>query len=180
MKTVHATSFSDFVTPPTSAHLRPLPSADPAPPILPEAGWERRLADLRKVAPIKVKETILHRASFLPETDRALITAHFSIGQSMRALALATRTSKSALIRRKRAILDRLLHPAFLVVLFLGPTWPKQQHAAARMIFIEGQSMRAVSRSLGMGYAAVRVIRNLVEALVAKLLAENKPTRTCA
>jgi hypothetical protein len=37
--------------------------------------------------------------------------------------------------------------------------------------------MRSISKSLGIAYAAVRMIRNLVEALVAKLLAEKKQLR---
>jgi hypothetical protein len=148
--------------------------------MLPQPGWERHLTDLRRVSPAKIRDTILHRASFLPEADRALITAHFAVGQSIRALALASGTSKNTLTRRKRAILNRLLHPAFLVVLYLGPTWPCQHAAAARGIFIEGRSMRAISRSQRMGYAAVRVIRNMVEALVAKLLAEGRQLRVGA
>lgn len=68
--------------------------------------------------------------------------------------------------RRVRALVRRVMDPAFPVVVARSGQWPRPVRRVAEMVVVEGLSVREVSQRTGESYHTVRQRLTSVRALV--------------
>lgn len=110
-------------------------------------------------------ERILQRAAHLPEPDRVILQAIYELRVPAREVARLHGTSARAVRRRVRALVRRVLSPAFAFVAQRAPEWPETLRLVATMCVLHARSIRDTARLLDMSYHSVRRLRQAVHAL---------------
>jgi DNA-directed RNA polymerase specialized sigma24 family protein len=116
-----------------------------------QAGLDHR-RQLRQAA----TDRILALAPHLADHDRALIEQVYQHGQSPRAVARATGVPASRLNRRLSRILGRIRQPLFQFVASRSELLPREVAATARLVVLEGESLRATAQRTGQSLHRVR------------------------
>ncbi len=118
--------------------------------------------DLRRQRKAEGVELILRRAEFLPAPDRALLRATFQAGQTAVHLSKILHQTPRAVRRQIRVLIRRVLAPEFLHVVTRSERWKDPRRHIARACFIEGRSIRATAKELGL---SVHVVRRYSESI---------------
>jgi transposase len=115
------------------------------------------------------KERLLLLASFLPESQRALLDALLGEGVPARVIAKLRGTSPRTVRRRASLLVERVNSPAFAIVVSHGRAWPPLREAIARLCVVDGVGMRAAAARLGVSLYTVRrevaQVRAIAEAM---------------
>lgn len=109
-----------------------------------DAALQRRLSQGRAEA-----ERLRALAEHLPAADRALIEAMYGDGLRSEAIAALRGTSASAVRRRIGRLVDRMERPEFAAVVTMARACPGERWDAARLVVVEGRSLREAARMLG-------------------------------
>jgi len=128
-------------------------------------------ADLRRRRKREQVEQILARASWLPESDRAVLEAVFREGKTVAEVAALIGCPARALRRRVRRLLDRVQAPRFVFVTSRLDGWPPTRRRVARACVIEWCSLRDAARQLGISLYAVRRHHEAINAQLEAVLA---------
>jgi hypothetical protein len=135
-------------------------------------------------------ERLVQRARWLQPADRALIEAVYAEGLSVAAYVRRCRARqtepvpsagvdfgddaiglemRSRLARRRlRRLVERLLSDRFVFVTARWEDWTTTRRRVAAACVVQGRSMRAASRDLGLSLHTVRRHMQAIEALVAE------------
>ena len=124
------------------------------------------VSDLRKPVSDHAREVIAARAEFLPEGDRALLQAVYAQGQTLRHVALLQSARPTAVSRRVRVLVKRVLHPAFAVVVARSGAWPRSLRAVGDAIFVRGMTIRAAAATCKLTFAQARAGKDAIAAIV--------------
>mgnify|MGYP003869508055 CR=1 FL=1 len=128
-------------------------------------------ADLRRRRRRDHADQLVQRAAWLAPKDRALVEAVFRDGKTATDLARLTGESPRALRRRVRALAARLASPRYLFVVHHRDLWTTGRRRVGTACFIEGRSLRAAARDLGMSLHTVRRHTAAIEAAFETVLA---------
>lgn len=157
------------------------PSQGPAPtPRPPTQSPSRYIASLRRPLPDSLRQTLLLRARYLRESDRAFLTQLLADGRTCRELAAISllkvpitgpasrasvciisrqaRNTARILQRRYSRLVSRLLSPQFNYVLHSLSDMSPTRARICTLHFIHGFTMRQVARTMCLPYATVRQI----------------------
>ena len=116
-------------------------------------------------------ERILALAEYVSPPDRALLRAVYDQGRTLVELAPLMGVEPRSIGRRVRRLLFRLGQPAFALAALHAAGWIaeggqwRDLGRVARACVLEGQTLRAAARSLGMSIHAVRRHRETVLAM---------------
>lgn len=91
------------------------------------------------------KETLLHRATFLQDSDRALIFAYLDLGMSPDDLAHLHRVSAKVIRRRIERLTRMLADPCFVLAMQYSEKLPTPLAALARGYWMHGRTLRELA-----------------------------------
>jgi hypothetical protein len=130
--------------------------------------------DLRRSLGADVAERIVHRADGVDPQDRELLRAVFGHGRSVAELArlLGPGVDVRRLRKRIRRLTARTLSPLFVFVWSRRDRWAADRRRVAVAYFLQGHSIRRVSRETGLTVHEVRQHRLAVEELFHGMQAE--------
>jgi len=121
--------------------------------------------DLRRRDRQDLARRIAHMAEWLPQADRALLRAVYDSGQPVADLARIAGQHPRSLRRRVRRLTARVLSSRYLFVVSHMADWPATRRKVARACVIQGLSMRAAARQLGLSLHTVRMHHAAIRAL---------------
>jgi DNA-directed RNA polymerase specialized sigma24 family protein len=101
-------------------------------------------------------DRILALAPHLGPNDRALIEQVYRHGQSLAEVGRAAGVPAGRLQRRLARVLQRLRQPLFQFVVASGDMLPRETRATARLVVLEGQSLRRTAARTGLTLHQVR------------------------
>jgi DNA-directed RNA polymerase specialized sigma24 family protein len=102
-------------------------------------------------------ERILHLASFLPEDQRLLVEHVYRDGRPLSELARAAGVPAGRLRSRMRKTLKRMVMREFAFVAVRPELLPADTLRTARMLFLEGLSLRQAAADRGCSLHRVRI-----------------------
>ena len=124
---------------------------------------ERRNRSARR----HLAEQVLHRAGFLPSSERLILEQVYGAGVTPAHIAAVTGHSPSVVQRRVRSLVRRLTHPDVVFVLNNHSDWAPEVRDVGMAMWVRGQTMRQTAFQLEMSLHAVRQhvehIRGLIE-----------------
>lgn len=119
--------------------------------------------DLRRSIDDRTAETVVNRAGWLEEPERAMVLAVFRDGLSAAEVA-RIRGEEPRLVRRSVSkAAARLLEPIAAYVAARAEDWPTPRARVARSIYHHGRSMRETARVQGLSLYTVRTHRDAIE-----------------
>lgn len=122
--------------------------------------------DLRKTSRHRGQADLLvRRSEWLPLADRELILAMFRDGRSAKSIAHMLGQDPRRVRRRLKQLIARLHDPRLAYVVSNQQHWGRTRRRIARLLFIEGRSMREATRTLGVSMHCVRTNRDAIEAM---------------
>ena len=129
-----------------------------------QAGQQQAVRQRREAA-----ERLLTLAEHLPTEDRLLIEQVYRHGLSVAQVAQLTSQPRRRLQRRIAQILRRMRDPLFRFVAGRGELLPRDVRPTARMVVLEGRSLRDVARrrdsSLHYIRQHMRTVRTLAQVM---------------
>lgn len=131
-----------------------------------QARYEDEALDLRRKRRRAMVTRVLDGAEYLPDDERQLLLAVYARGMRVSEVAAMLGEPERPLRRRVRALVRRVLDPAFPVVVARSGQWPRPVRRVAEMVVVEGLSVREVSQRTGESYHTVRQRLTSVRALV--------------
>lgn len=134
--------------------------------------------DLRKASPRHaLADLLVRRSEWLPPAEQELILAMFRDGRSAKCIAHMLRQDPRHVRRRLKHLVARLRDPRLAYVVANQQHWGRTRRRIARLLFIEGKSMREATRALGVSMHCVRTNRDAIEAMCQAPQA-NPPAKT--
>ncbi len=117
--------------------------------------------------PLSDQQTIARRAELLPcAADTALLKAVYANGEPIAAVARLRAEKPGRTNRRVAALTRRLLSREFEFVLRHRESLPGHRRQIATICFVQGRSMRAAARELGISFYSVRRHCDAIRALM--------------
>lgn len=121
--------------------------------------------DLRRSGSPEALEVIVHRSGCLLPEDQALMDACYARGMRVTEIAKLRGVEARAIQRRIKRLSARVISPEFSFVLDQESTWPATRRRIARAVVLEGRTIQATSRALGLPIHSVRQHAQLIHAL---------------
>lgn len=138
------------------------------------AGSERRGTAPEASDPLRA---VVRLAQWLPDAERALVTAVYEDGGSIGRVAHLTGRDPSEIRRALAQLIDRVSTPAYAFVVVNRSRWPAARARVGTACWLEGRSVRGAAQSLGLSIYEVRIHREAIRALIEDALkaAEEQP-----
>lgn len=121
----------------------------------------RRRVDQRRDA-----ERLLARAQHLLDRDRKLVEWVYREGKSLTDYARHHRVTRPTASRRLRRLMLRMHDPKFLWVANHQYTLPRHLRQTARMLYLEGYSLRDVARRRRKSFHTIRLQAETLKSMV--------------
>ena len=102
------------------------------------------------------REAWLRLAEHLPAGDRLLLQQLYDHGLTVQDLARLTQTCPRKLERRAHRLIQRIEHPGYAYTLLHSQTLGEDRLRVARRLFLEGQTLRQITRETHLSMHAVR------------------------
>ena len=109
---------------------------------------------------------MLSRAEHLPDADRVLIEQFLGQGYSISQLARFSGTPVRQMHRRVHSVIKRLQNKDFIAISTQFELLPKESRPTARMVVLNGMSMRRAAEAMGLSLHQVRKHMDMVHATV--------------
>jgi len=110
-------------------------------------------------------EQLVRLAEALPRHERKLIEDRFADGLTYRDLARRHHTDPKRIRRRIDKLARRMTQPEFRFTLLHAGQLPPHLRKTAKLLFLQGRSMRDTAASTGHTLHRVRTDRNTLQAL---------------
>ncbi|HUO08552.1 MAG TPA: hypothetical protein VM008_09660 [Phycisphaerae bacterium] len=105
----------------------------------------RRRSLERNTSERLARELLLERAAHLPETEQALLVAHFSHGIPLHELAILHRVTERRLRRRLEALRRKISHPAFGLTIRYAQHLRAEFQSLATARWIDNRPLRTLA-----------------------------------
>lgn len=113
-------------------------------------------ADLRRSVPADLARTVADRAHWCMPEERALIEAMYRQGMTAQQIAKLRDEPATAIRRRIRTVVRRVLSPRFVFVLRHRDQWPPMRKRVATACILQGRTLREAAAHLHLSLHAVR------------------------
>ena len=104
----------------------------------------------------ELSERVLDKSIHLPTGDRVLVEQLLRYGFSIREIARLTEKSPSSVSRRMKSVMKRMDDPMFEFVVNRSDFIPRESRVTARLVYVEGFSLRESARKLGVSLHEIR------------------------
>lgn len=129
--------------------------------------------DLRRSPSREALEVIVHRSGCLLPEDQAIMDACYSRGMQVSEIARLKGIDARVVQRRIKRLSARVISAEFAFVLSQENSWPPTRRRVARAVIIEGRTIRAAAKALGLSLHRVREHVHLIHALLNERVAQH-------
>ena len=119
--------------------------------------------DRRRHLRAEMREAIAKRSRNLEGRDREIMLSIYHDGRSAASIARISGENHRAMVRHVRKITSRVLNPLFPFVIQHRETWSRRRQRIAKLIYIQGLSIRETADLMKISIYLVRKHRNAIE-----------------
>lgn len=141
--------------------------------VIPPVGWRtlKRVNDLRLSKTVGLAESIALRTGHLERAEALLLEQVFVLGRPVAEVALLTGEPSRKVRHRVKRLAERVLSPAFPLVISRRSHWTPAMRAVGTAVFVRGESVRVAARAAGVKYTQALLMTRMIEAMARESMA---------